>query len=160
MKGQNIWCVGSFTYVKQAVAEGQHRMVLQVLLGILLTIIHLKLLCCNSCPVLGFGIMCLQPLVSDLAVSFLLAVSKTCNKRTEKKYLMQKLIICALHLILALQLNQRGCDGWMCGRIEVVRKHTKFWSASHKECGHKGDLGIHVRIIQNASYGNSLCRGD
>jgi hypothetical protein len=26
-----------------------------------------------------------------------------------------------------------------------VRKQIKFWSASHKECGHMGDLGIHAR---------------
>jgi len=67
-------------YVKQAVAVGQHRLVLQVLLGTLLTNIHHKLLCRNSCPVQGIGVMCLQHLVSDTAVSFHLALSKICNK--------------------------------------------------------------------------------
>jgi len=43
-----------------------------------------------------------------------------------------------------------------CNRSDIVRKQIKFWSASHKECGHMGDLGIHVWIIKIPSYENSL----
>ena len=69
---------------------------------------------------------------------------------------MQRLIICAPHLILSLWLYQRGCEGWICGRYEIVTKQIKFRSASHKEYGHMGDLGIHVRIIKISSCEDSL----